>query len=488
MSVAFSLENLLSWFIQVSLLAFAAAVLPMVLRVRHPKSQLAYYHIILMLCFAVPLVQPWQHPILLVTIDSQTTAAPAPVPWSSILLGVLLLGALVKLTWLTVGLWQLRRYRRSAIPLYPLPQSIQDAKKRTGTDALFCLSRDVMGPATLGYIDPVVLLPAAFISLDDDAQRGVACHELLHVRRHDWLICILEEVVGAFFWFNPAVRWLLAQAKLSREQLVDSEVVRLTATAPYIEALLSMAVVTTGRWAVPAAPFFTEGHLAHRMRSLLTSPRRSSMRLVLTYGLVASLLVAAGWSLITLFPLTGEAQIVTAQQPRVPLNLFVVKGRVDPGRQQFFNVRVPAPQEYRTKPTDFMVTVFGEPIGPPGVQPPDAQPPQVIPLPPQPPPLVGLMIRNPVAFPFLAAKGIRVLRPGDKPSVEEVERFIQGFPDRSLVQVERTEDGTIRKITVQTRRLEDAANSLHFGDPSVVDGNVTTGTTTEPAATTDGIH
>jgi hypothetical protein len=242
-----------------------------------------------------------------------------------------------------------------------------------------------------------------------------------------------------------------------------------------------MAVVTTGRSAVPAAPFFTEGHLAQRMRSLLTSPRRSSIRLVLTYGLVASFLVGTGWSLITLFPLTGEAQIVTAQQPRVPLNLFVVRPGVDLDRQQFFNVRVPPPHEGNPKPPDFMVTVFGEPIGPPETQPP-------VVMPPPPPPLVGLMIRNPAAFPFLVTKGIRVLRPGDKPSVEEIERFIQGFPERSAVQVERTEDGTIRRITVQTRRLEDAANSLYFGDPSAVDGNVATGTTTEPAATTDGVH
>ena len=30
------------------------------LRIRHPRSQLAYYHAVLLLCFALPLIQPWQ--------------------------------------------------------------------------------------------------------------------------------------------------------------------------------------------------------------------------------------------------------------------------------------------------------------------------------------------------------------------------------------------------------------------------------------------
>jgi beta-lactamase regulating signal transducer with metallopeptidase domain len=482
MSVALSLENILAWFIQVSVLALAATALPMLLRVRHPKSQLAYYHVILIVCFAVPLVQPWQYPILLITgTVSQTAAGPAPVPWSSILVSVLFLGAFVKLAWLTVGLWQLRRYRRAAIPLYPVPQSIQDARKQTQTDALFCISKDVPGPATLGYIDPVVLLPVSFASLDEDAQRGVACHELLHVRRHDWLIAILEEIAGALFWFNPAVRWLLAQAKLSREQLVDAEVVKLTATAPYIEALLSMAVVTTGRWAVPAAPFFTEGHLAHRMRSLLTSPRRSAIRLIATYGFVGLSLIGASWSLITLFPLTGEAQIVAANQPRVPYNLFfefVRPGvpRVDLGQQPFFTVRVPPPQDI-SKPGDFMVTVVGEPIGPSAAEPP--------PLPP-PPPAVG-MIRGRPGSPFLMTAGVRALRPGDKPSPEELERYLRNLPEQSVVHIDRTDDGTIRRITVQARRLQDAANSMPFGDPSIIDSHVAAGAA-ESAVTTDVVH
>jgi hypothetical protein len=64
MNAILSLENLASWFVQVSVIAFVAAALPMLLRIRHPKTQLAYYHLVLLLCFALPLIQPWQTTLL----------------------------------------------------------------------------------------------------------------------------------------------------------------------------------------------------------------------------------------------------------------------------------------------------------------------------------------------------------------------------------------------------------------------------------------
>src|SRR5688572_2523312 len=127
-----------------------------------------------------------------------------------------------------MGLWQVRHFRARSLRLRPLPDSVRSASSLSGADAGFRLSRDVSSPATLGHIDPVILLPESFLSLNPEAQRSVAVHELLHVRRNDWLITLMEEFAASLFWFNPGFWWLLAQARLSREELVDAEVVRLT--------------------------------------------------------------------------------------------------------------------------------------------------------------------------------------------------------------------------------------------------------------------
>jgi hypothetical protein len=480
MNVIASLDNLVSWFIQVSILAFAAVLLPMLLRIRHPKSQLVYYHIVLLMCFAIPFIQPWQYPILLVSSSVATTSA-SSIPWTLIIMGLVMVGVAFRLGWLGMGLWQLRRYRRSAIPMFPVPPSVQDARRLTGADALFCVSKDVTGPATLGYIDPVVLLPSSFLSFDEEEQRSIACHELVHVRRKDWLVTILEEVTGALFWFNPAVRWLLSQAKLTREQVVDAEVVCLTGPRPYVQALLSMAVVTGGRWTVPAAPFFTEGHLMCRMRALLAKPNRSLGRLCISYFSTAFLLMVAGWIVMMWFPFTGEVQVVTTNRPIAPFMIPIPPQ----ASGHFFSVRVPAPRRFvgSSARAPQAITIPAPQSGPQHevgqwglvMLPPP-------PLPPPPAPGGG-------SPGFFGTMGVRLIRPGERPSPEDLERFIQSFPERSVVQVLKAEDGTIQRITIQSRRLADAANSIPFVDPARHGEQLPSGTTNtaEPAVSTDGV-
>src|SRR5262249_55290008 len=155
-------------------------------------------------------------------------------PWRQILAWIMLAGMFGRLCWTASGLWMIRRHLKEAMPLFPIPQTIKDAVDRTRADAAFCVSPNNVGPVTVGIFRPVVLVPESFVTLDPDAQCAVACHELLHVRRRDWLVTLLEEITGALFWFHPGFWWVLAQARLAREQLVDAEVVRLTsARHPY---------------------------------------------------------------------------------------------------------------------------------------------------------------------------------------------------------------------------------------------------------------
>jgi beta-lactamase regulating signal transducer with metallopeptidase domain len=426
--------------------ATVGALLPVFLRIRHPRSQLTYYHAILLLCFALPMIQPWQESLAIVAPGAvQVPPQVDRISWGTIAAGILLLGILAKLSWLGVGLWQLRRYRKFAVPLSPTPEPIREAVRLVGVDALFCLSRDVTGPATVGHIDPIVLLPHSFQSLDADAQRSIACHELLHVRRKDWLITILEELSSALLWFNPGVWWVLAQAKLSREQLVDSEVVKLTAREPYVHALLSIAVVSRRRWALPAASFFTKGHLIQRMRSLLKESRCSSARLLVSYATASFLLAVAVGAAILWLPLMGEAQTITLSAPRSPAPfLFRLHGPE-------FTVRVPAPApaperqmgtvEYFEAPVQ--EGILGGVVG--GADPLEDHL-HFMPPPPPPPAPPG------EPFGFLGARGFRIVRPGQKVSAEEVERLRNAFGNRAEVEVIQSEDGTVQRVTVTGRR------------------------------------
>ena len=345
MTLADALRNLLPWIGQITAIALVAAVLPAVFQVRHPRTQLAYCHLMLAVCLLLPFLEPWRHPVVVIPDGSaaddaviatasqaapprapatkaevaravQISSAPAPVPFwrrvpaDSLLMWILGAGVLGRLSWLLAGLWHVRRYRIAATPLYPVPESVQAASALTHADALFCISSDVSGPVMLGVFRPVVLLPESFLSLDEEAQCGIAAHELLHGRRKDWLVTVLEEITGALLWFNPAVWWLLSQTRLAREQLVDAEAVRLTsAREPYIHALLSIARKGSALDLAPAPLFLRRRHLTQRMHSLLKEASVSGFRLVSSYAFIAAILALAGWLSIASFPLVGRPQV-----------------------------------------------------------------------------------------------------------------------------------------------------------------------------------
>ena len=187
------------------------------------------------------------------------------------------------------------------------------------------VSRRVEGPLTFGWRDPVVLLPAGILEFDPEAQRGIVCHELLHVRRRDWLWALFEEAVRALLWFHPAVWMLLARIALSREQVVDREVVRRTGSRrAYLEALRAVA---SRSWqaAVPGLPFFHRGHLRERVVHLCQEVPMSRPRIATLVATFAGLLALTAILGILAFPMTG-----TAWAAAMPVQPVQIEGDIQP--------------------------------------------------------------------------------------------------------------------------------------------------------------
>ena len=467
-------DNLISWWIQVTVIAALGTALPMLFRIRHPKTQVAFYHFVLLLCIALPMVEPWHHRLLIANGDLRSGVNLLPkTSWLIYLGWIFAAGMLVKLCWLASGYLQIRRYRASATRIFPIPESIRQARALTCADARLGFSRNVDGPVTLGYVDPIILLPESFLSLDHDAQLSIVCHELIHVRRNDWLVTLFEEIVATLFWCNPAVWMLQSHTKLSREQLVDSEVVALTAApASYVQALLVMAGAPRKLKTVPAALFLNDGHLPHRVRSLLTQRNGSIGRLAVSYSLIACLLVIFTTATTLWFPLVGEAQIVetTAQNHLLPPKLVA---RAKPHifvetPPSTFNVHVPAPPE----PYKDRVYYSGE-VASAGVE----QHFRELPAPPLPPPMFQ-------PFERLESQGVRMVRPGDKLTPEDLVRMQSALGKRTLIEVIRAEDGTVQRITIQRRRSPDEIGvgpfRLGIGPGGVVPA--------VPAGAADGVH
>jgi TonB family protein len=301
-------SNLVAYSLQIGLLVGLAAFVPTALRLRLPRARLLYWQILLAACLLLPAVRPWRRALVAGDVEVTTrvlSTGPADpgqgreIPLSEIALALIAAGVVSRLAWLGLGLWRLRRYRRHSLPL--------DVPNECAT----LLSEEVASPVTFGLRNPVILLPARFPSLDPRMQEAILCHELLHVKRRDWLFTFIEELVRAVFWFHPAIWWLLGEIQLSREQAVDREVVERTRSREeYVDALLAIAGAGPQLDLAPAPLFLRKRHLKYRVVSILKEVSMSKTRLFT--GLAASLgiLMAACWFVTGTFPLAAAPQVV----------------------------------------------------------------------------------------------------------------------------------------------------------------------------------
>ena len=228
------LRDLAIFCLQSTAIVAAAALAAFAGGLRAPRAALAYWRSVLVAVMLLPFCQAWvaePQPVATAILSSAavdvTAQEPAavprrtPRPSSSQVLVLLAAAVALRTLWLVAGAATLRRIRRSARALDPLPDPIEHVQRRLETTAAFLVTGDSSGPMTYGVVRPVVFLPERVLSLDDPLVEAIASHELMHVRRRDWLEELLLESMLTLLWFHPAVWWLAGRIRLSREHVVD---------------------------------------------------------------------------------------------------------------------------------------------------------------------------------------------------------------------------------------------------------------------------
>jgi uncharacterized protein (TIGR03435 family) len=82
-------------------------------------------------------------------------------------------------------------------------------------------------PGVVGFLRPVLVLPAHFLERLNPRQLGaILTHELCHVHRRDNLFAGVHMMVEAIFWFHPLVWWIGSRLVEERELACDEEVLR----------------------------------------------------------------------------------------------------------------------------------------------------------------------------------------------------------------------------------------------------------------------
>jgi uncharacterized protein (TIGR03435 family) len=171
------------------------------------------------------------------------------------------------------------------------------------------------GPSVIGWMRPAILLPpATAMGLTPTQLEAVLAHELAHIKRHDYLVNMLQVVTETLFFYHPVVWWTSRQIRIERELCCDDIAVRSCGdSVAYARALTTLA-----RRQLTAMPELwmaaTGGSLKFRVQRLLGSTPRD-FRPASAPGVIV-LCVAIASVVLNIDRLQALARRQVAEQPR----------------------------------------------------------------------------------------------------------------------------------------------------------------------------
>jgi len=127
------------------------------------------------------------------------------------------------------GYWLSRHIRRAGVSPMPAQHLCRNWCEKLGIrqTVSWLESARVSQPLTLGFWRPVILFPAGLtLQLHPNEVEMLLLHELAHIRRHDYLVNLLQLTLEVCFFYHPLF-WLLSkEVRRHREYCCDDLVLQ----------------------------------------------------------------------------------------------------------------------------------------------------------------------------------------------------------------------------------------------------------------------
>lgn len=241
--------------------------------------------------------------------------------WS---LGVLVFALRPTWSWFTV-----RRLKRTE--LAPIPNTVAStlgvAAQQMGVHRRVqaFISSLASVPMVVGYTQPVILLPVSVVTeLSVWQIHAILLHELAHIRRHDYLINLIQTLLETLFFYHPAVWWLSQRVRLEREHCCDECAANvLGSRATYGRALLALEELR-GMPPVLSVSSNSAG-LRQRVRYLARTDSGPEPAIGAFIVIAFSLIILAAAAAYATGSMSGQAESAPAAAPRTDRYATVVQ-------------------------------------------------------------------------------------------------------------------------------------------------------------------
>ncbi len=221
-------------------------------------------------------------------------------PWMS---AFYIVGFGLMLARLSAGMLQLFSLRNRGViePEAALEVQLLQLKKRIHLDVpvKLLVSIKAQVPMVIGFFKPVILLPVAAVTQLDPVQlETILLHELAHIKRHDYLVNILQTIVETILFFNPFVWMISTITRREREHCCDDLVV--DNTSEPISYATALAALASRRASVPLMVVAATGqstHLFNRIQRIMEMKKNtfSYSRMVATIIIIGTITASIAW-------------------------------------------------------------------------------------------------------------------------------------------------------------------------------------------------
>ena len=169
-------------------------------------------------------------------------------------------------------------------------------------------SAAIQVPAVIGALRPVILLPASTLSgLSPQQIEMVLAHELAHIRRHDFLVNLLQAFAETLMFHHPAVWWISHTVRVEREHCCDDLALAVSGDrVQYARALARLEELRSAEFAIALAA--NGGSLIERIRRIAGSRAESTSLTSRWIAAVAMLSVIAIAVAVPSFPALAQKQ------------------------------------------------------------------------------------------------------------------------------------------------------------------------------------
>jgi len=204
-------------------------------------------------------------------------------------------------------------------------------RSRTHERVRLYVSEHVSGPMTLGALRPIVLVPIGFLTAMPSAQvEAILLHELAHIRRHDFLLGLIQTAIRTVLYFNPAVIMISRQIDEDREQACDDIAVSVSGNPT--DLVRGLAALRLGSHAPALAMAADGGPLLTRLNRLMGRPvsrTRSAPSRLSAAAISALLLGTAACSTVSMAHPHPPASPEAPEAPELMMPDTVIRADAD---------------------------------------------------------------------------------------------------------------------------------------------------------------